>query len=261
MSGSGAGPYARVVAYRDENEALRSRVAELERQLALSEGLVQRLLGKDAGSRKTSTPDSIVGEVVHRVDEASLDVSVDDAGLEAIRRVVETRLGCSVSRDGRELRGTRVRLAGLAGRRDGAFGLATSVHGTWLRLETDLRRLPVLVALGPVVGAATSLPLILWQMSRFHHFQPAMSLWVTMAVAALLMLLATVVARAVAKRLARRARDEHDGVWATLLELTREHARLKARVGAVAEDEPAHERLEADDGEPLENASKAARST
>jgi hypothetical protein len=227
------------VAYRDENEALRSRIAELERQLSLSEGLVQRLLGKDPRSKKTSRPDVIVGEVVHRVDETSLEVWLDDAGLDAIQRAVEVRLGHAIQREGRELRGSRARLAALAEHREGAFGLGTNEQGTWLRLETDLRRLPVLIALGPVLGALTSLPLVLWQMDRFHHFEPGMSLSVTMPVIALLMILGTVVTRGIAKRLARRAGEEHDGTWATLLELTREHARPKARVEIEGEGEEA----------------------
>jgi hypothetical protein len=228
------------VAYRDENEALRSRVRELERELAASEGRVQRLLGKSGAPKRAFTADSIVGEAVHRVDEVTLDAPLDDAGLDAIQRVVEARLGHAVVREGRELRGTRIRLAALADRSDGAFALTTNEHGTWLRLESDLGRLPIVVPLGPVLGVLTSLPLIVWQMHRLHHFQPAVGMGFTMTVLVVSMILATVVVRAFAKRLARRAREAHDGAWATVLELARDHALPRARVEVIAE-EPTHE--------------------
>lgn len=223
------------MAYRDDNEALRARVAELEQRLALSEALVERLLGRDARSSHSSKPDMLVGAVVHRVDTTSFDVALDEEGLEAAANVVRARLGHAVTRTGSSLEGARTRGSWLGERRGGAFGLATDANGTSLRLETDLRRLPIVVAIGPVLGALASLPLVLWQMDRFHHFEEALSPSTSLPIVALLMLLGTLASRLWAGRLARREDELHRGVWAALLEISRAHARLRAvRVEAPA---------------------------
>lgn len=238
------------MAYRDDNEALRARVAELERRLALADTLIARLTGKDASSRVTRRPDSIVGAVVHHVDELRLDVGLAEDGLVAATRVAEERLGLVVTRVGTELRGRRARLGALGERGgQGALSIAPGPDGTTLRLETDLRRLAVVVALGPVMGALASAPMILWQMNQLHHFEPAVSAQVTLPIVVLLMVLGTVVTRGLANRLARREGERHQGVWAALLEIAREQALAQPRVraGAVEEsddggDEQAFER-------------------
>ncbi len=226
------------MAYRDENEALRGRVVELERRLALAEALIARLTGKDASSRVTRRPDSIVGAVVHHVDEVRLDVGLAEDGLAAAGRVAEQRLGLVVTRLGAELRGRRSRLAALGERGgDGALSLASTPEGTTLRLETDLRRLPIVVALGPVMGGLASAPMILWQMGQLHHFEPAVSASVTLPIVVLLMVLGTIIARGVANRLARAEGERHQGVWASLLEIAREQALAQPRVRSAAVEE------------------------
>jgi len=226
------------VAYRDENEVLRGRVAELERRLALADALIARLTGKDASSRVTRRPDSIVGAVVHHVDEVRLDVGLAEDGLAAATRVAEQRLGLVVTRLGAELRGRRSRLA-LLGERggEGALSIGSAREGSTLRLETDLRRLPIVVALGPVMGALCSAPLILWQINELHHFQPTVSAMVTLPIVVLLMVLGTLVARGVANRLARAEGERHQGVWASLLEIAREQALAQPRVRTAAVEE------------------------
>lgn len=226
------------MAYRDENEALRGRVAELERRLALADALIARLTGKDASSRVTRRPDSIVGAVVHHVDEVRLDVGLSEDGLASASRVAEERLGLVVTRAGAGIRGRRARLAALGERGgEGALSIGTDPEGTTLRLETDLRRLPVVVALGPVMGGLASAPMILWQMDQLHHFQPAVSAWVTLPLVVLLMVLGTVIARGVASRLARAEGERHQGVWASLLEIAREQALAQPRVRTAAVEE------------------------
>jgi len=226
------------VAYRDDNEALRGRVAELERRLALADALIARLTGKDVSSRVTRRPDSIVGEVVHHVDELGLEVRLTEDGLAAAARVAEERLGLVVTREPTVLRGRRSRLRALGERGgEGALSIASGSEGTRLRLETDLRRLPIVVALGPVMGALASAPMILWQMSQLHHFEPAVSAQVTLPIVALLMILGTVIARGAANRLARREGERHQGVWASLLEIAREQALAQPRVRTAAVEE------------------------
>ncbi|MBN8615857.1 MAG: hypothetical protein J0L92_35010 [Deltaproteobacteria bacterium] len=245
------------MAYRDDNDALRARVAELERRLALSEALVDRLMGRGASSKATRKPDSLVGEVVHRVDETTMDVTLDEAGLEAAANVVRARLGHDVTQGVASLEGARTRLGALGERRVGVFGLATNEHGTSLRLETDLRRLPLLVALGPVLGAMLSMPLVIWQWSEFHHFREAVSMSTSMSVLVLTMVLGTVATRVMANRIARRENELHQGVWAALLEITRTHARLPAvRVAA-----PTDESRDAPEDEPEHAQESVARAT
>jgi hypothetical protein len=245
------------VAYRDDNDALWARVAELERRLALSEALVDRLMGRGASSKATRKPDSLVGEVVHRVDETTMDVTLDEAGLEAAANVVRARLGHDVTLAGTSLEGVRTRLGAFGERRAGAFGLATNEHGTSLRLETDLRRLPLLVALGPVLGAMLSMPLVLWQWSELHHFREAVSVSTSMSVLVLTMVLGTVATRVIANRIARRENELHRGVWAALLEITRAHAHFPAlRVEA-----PTEEAREATDDERDDADARVARAT
>lgn len=223
------------MAYRDENEALRARVEELERRLAASEELVARLTGKHPGSRATRKPDSLVGEVVRSIDETTLSGELDAEGLAAMQRVLGERLGLSVTPERGGLRGARTRGAWLAeGGGAGAFSLSLAPGGLAMRLDTDLRRLPVLVALGPMIGVLVSSPLVLWQFYRFHHFESAMSMSVSMPLVALLMVLGTALARGLARRAARRAAEAHAGAWATLLEIARERALVVPRVRAAA---------------------------
>lgn len=237
------------MAYRDDNEALRARVAELERKLALSEALVERLMGRGGGTA-TRKPDSLVGEVVHRVDETSLDVTLDAAGLAAAKRLVEARLAHLVKERDGVLEGWRTRWAFLGERGDApAFGLATNEHGTSLRLETDLRRLPVLVTLGPVLGTLLALPLVVWQWNELHHFRETVSMSTSFSVVMLTMVLGTVASRSFARRLAKRANELHQGVWAALLEVTRAHAQLP-RVRVAPADEEGERRASSEHEEP-----------
>jgi hypothetical protein len=224
------------MAYRDDNEALRARVAELERKLALSEALVERLMGRGGGTA-TRKPDSLVGEVVHRVDETSLDVTLDAAGLASAKRLVEARLAHLVKERDGVLEGWRTQWAFLAEREAPAFGLATNEHGTSLRLETDLRRLPVLVTLGPVLGTLLAMPLVAWQWNELHHFRETVSMATSFSVVMLTMVLGTVASRSFARRLAKRANELHQGVWAALLEVTRAHAQLPRVRVTPADDE------------------------
>jgi hypothetical protein len=109
------------------------------------------------------------------------------------------------------------------------FSLSREGDETRLRLETDAQRLPVLVALGPLLGGLSSLPYALWQMNLLHHFEPGESLTGTLT-------------RAWAKRRARSLGRAHDGAWAAVTELSRERQAPRVRVAvrdaqdAVAED-------------------------
>ncbi len=241
----GTSGYSLEVAYRDDTDALRARVMELEQRLALSEALVEKLLGRGPGTI-TRKPDSLVGEVVHAIDEASFEVSLDPPTLEAIARVARERLGLVVVDRGGSLEGTRTERAWLAeSPPEGAFGVATNEHGTSLRLESDVRRLPVIVTLGPVLGAMLSMPLVLWQWNALHHFRETISIGTSLGVVVLTMLLGAFASRALAGRAAKRAMERHRGVWAALLEIVRREGKLpRVRVASPDERERAHEERE-----------------
>ncbi|MFO0710829.1 MAG: hypothetical protein U0353_13370 [Sandaracinus sp.] len=225
------------MAYRDDTDALRARVAELEQKLSLSEALVEKLLGRGPGTT-TRKPDSLVGEVVHAVDEATFDVSLDAEALEALARVARERLGLAIARESASVRGTRTTNAWLGeSPADSAFGVASNEHGASLRLETDLRRLPVIVALGPVLGIMLAVPLVLYQGNELQHFRETVSLGVSASVVLLSMLFGTLASRVLASRLARRARELHQGVWAAMLEIVRREGKLaRVRVEAPLEE-------------------------
>lgn len=231
-----------VTAYRDENEALRAKLTHLEDELAAERAHVARLKGLvEAGPPKKV--DALVGEAVHHLDETELEGVLPQEALEAMARVVRSRGELEVSvHEGRAGSGAAVtgRARGLSAL-DGpkSFTLERGAHATKLRLETDLRNLPVAVALGPVLGGLCSLPYVLYQMDLLHHFEPGESLGSTMSVAAAFTVCGTIAARWLAQRRARRLRERHQGLWATVLELTREHIQtpVRARVAEPNEDE------------------------
>jgi hypothetical protein len=232
-----------VTAYRDENEALRAKLTHLEDELAAERAHVARLKGLvEAGPPKKV--DALVGEAVHHVDETELEGVLPQEALEAMARVVRSRGELEVSVQGELGAGSGAAVTGRARGLSGldgpkSFSLERGAGSTKLRLETDLRNLPVAVALGPVLGGLSSLPYVLYQMDLLHHFEPGESLGSTMSVAAAFTVCGTIAARWLAQRRARRLRERHQGLWATVLELAREHieAPVRARVAEPNEDE------------------------
>ena len=223
--------------YRDDNAALQAKVAELEGELAASKSHVDRLKGLTRAPKKN---DSLVGAPVHHLDTLTLPGVVSDAGCAAIARVLESRLGLSTSIGQGSVTGAARGWLAADGRK--TFSLSREGDETRLRLETDAQRLPVLVALGPLLGGLSSLPYALWQMNLLHHFEPGESLTVTLAIAAGSTVFVGWLTRAWAKRRARALGRAHDGAWAAVTELSRERQAPQVRVAvrdaqaAVAED-------------------------
>jgi hypothetical protein len=230
--------------YRDDNAALQAKVAELEGELAATRAHVDRLKG-GGSDEKRRKKDSLVGAPVRHVDGLELDGVVSDAGCEAIARVIEARLGLRTSTAAGTVKGQAVGWTAAEGKK--AFTLERAGDTTTLRLETDAQALPIVVALGPVLGGLSSLPFALWQMNLLHHFEPGEDLWTTVGIAAISTVLGGWLTRGWAKRRALALEQAHDGAWATVTEIATERRDLKVRVATADDSEERAEPAAIDD--------------
>lgn len=230
-----------VTAYRNESDALRAQVQELEQELAAERANVARLKGAH-DRRDGQRADSLVGAVLQQSDAHALPGPLSPETIATVAHLVRRRMGLEVTNDGRSIEGHATGLDAADGPK--TFALSVTPAGTELRLETDVRRLPLAVALGPIVGAIPTLPWVLWQIDRFHHFESGPSVGVILGVVAAAMAIGTVAARMLAKRRAQQVREAHDGVWATALELCRDaHPAARVRVAEEREGEGEPERV------------------
>lgn len=220
-----------MTAYRDDAEALRARVAQLEDELASARAKVARLEGRVP--RSTARRDPLFGAPLHQLDEASVDGPLDRAALEALARVLRARTGHPVSVDAA---GLKARARGLAAL-DGPKSATADASGR-LRLETDVSRLPVVLALGPALGLLASMPLVLWQFFSFHDFEEGLGLGLTLALSGAMAVLTALGTWLVARGRAQAMQQAHDGLWATLLEVAQQHHASRVRVEASAEATP-----------------------
>ncbi len=240
--------------YRDDAAALQAKVEELEGELADARAHIQRLLG--AAPERKAPNDSLVGAPLRHVDAVTIEGAVSDVGRAQMERVLRARLALTTTTDGG---GLRARADGwLAAEGDKSFTLESAGDRSTLRLETSASALPVVVALGPVIGALSSLPFALWQMNLLHHFEPGEGIGVTLGVASACAVLGALITRTVAKRRALALERAHHGAWAALTEIATERRGVRVQIAdppseAGAEDE------RAEPGELRDEASRTAR--
>lgn len=217
-----------MTAYRDDAEALRARMAQLEDELAAARATIARLEGRvprAGGARR----DPLLGAVLRQRDEASLEGPLDAAALEALGRVLRARTGHAVSVGAQGLKAEARGLAAL----DGPKSVTVERSGQ-LKLETDASRLPIALALGPALGLFGAMPLVLWQFFLFHDFEEGLGLGPTLAIAAAMAALTSLGVWLLARWRAQAMQQAHEGLWATLLEVAQQHRAPRVRVEASA---------------------------
>jgi hypothetical protein len=239
--------------YRNEGEALRARVEQLEESLADAEARIAKLSGE-------TTSDEVAREISEsRILRApakvtltrTLPYEIDVEGYEAIAALVRERLKVEVSQVGRSLTTPR-----------DVFSLRTEGGRTTLRLHGDWSQLGgAVVSVGGLTSFLGGLPIVgVLHDVGMHH--PAVSMlhaaWIVPA-------LVTSAIWGTQRRLARTAREKlalHQGTFEAVLALAEKHAiRKPAPRARVAVDdrtgEPQEDAAAENDAKPVSRAQPA----
>lgn len=218
------------MSYRDESEALRARVGQLEDELARKEDTIARLRGEKAGLEAATRESAMLGGPSGVTMERELPFEIDDAGYEAIAQVVRSRLGVEVSQVGRTLSTPR-----------DVFSLRREAGATVVRVRGDwegLKGRPI--AIGAISAMFTAFPLLGVGLdvatSTGNPWPVAL-----VALAPILGGAAGWLGRRHAKRSAEKLLETHRGVMETVLAIAEEHAIAKAPAQVRVEDEKEEE--------------------
>lgn len=245
--------------YRDESDALRARVDQLESQLAQASDKIAQLEGSapDSEASTVLTESRLLGTPSAVVLEHTLPFEIDDDGYEAIASVVRTRLKLQVSQVGHALTTLNDRFS--LRRENGTTSVV--LRGDWGPLKSSIFALPILAGfLGglPAVGVLADLS---------THGTPT-------ALLHLLWLLPSILGGSayLGRRRIKRTAEEHlrthRGVFEAVLALAEKHAvrapaaRVRVSAGASAaagSDDTSSDTAQSTEREDDANAQSASK--
>lgn len=223
--------------YREDEDALRSKVSELEGELASAKAEIGRLRGETTPAAATPVAESrILGTPKHHAREATLPFTLTDDGYAAVARILRSRLGLSSAQVGGDLTAP-------------GFTLLREAGSTRIRITTDFSaRAAGVVATAGLSLVLPGLPIlgVLADVATHGgpHWLPFHALWILPSVALGVGALVrsrtrTVIGADIAKI---------DGAFEAILDAAKEHAKaapaVRARVaepGADEADAPADE--------------------
>jgi hypothetical protein len=234
------------VSYRDESDALRSRVQHLEGELASAEEKIARLRGEAAPtSPGTKIVESrLIGGPARYEREELLDYEIGEEGYEKIAEVLRTRLQLpNVSQVGRSLVAPNV------------FSLTREDGGTRVRMTVSwegLKGSPI--SFGVLASLLGGLPVVGVLADVATHqgpwYLPLFAIGIVPAVAAA----GAVLGRKLSRKRSTEGLAGAQGAFETILEIAEAH-----RIGPRARVELDEEEELEDDEAPIATARKAAR--
>lgn len=231
--------------YRDESDALRARVDQLEEQLGQASGKIARLEGSAPHSEASTalSESRLLGAPSAVVLEHTLPFEIDDDGYEAIASVVRTRLKLQVSQVGHALTTLNDRFS--LRRENGTTHVV--LRGDWAPLKYSIFALPILA------GFLGGLPAAGVLADFANHGAPTALLHLLWVLPTLLGSSAYLGRRRI-KRTAEEHLRTHRGVFEAVLALAEKHAvrapaaRVRVSDGAskaAGRDAPSSEMAEA----------------
>jgi hypothetical protein len=223
----------RRMGYRDEQEGLRARVADLQEDLARAQQTIERLTGEGAprGEGQVVEQSRLLGTPRRVILERELAFEVGDDGFEAIAALLRPRLG-AVQQVGRTLHAT-------------GFSLQIVDGATRIRMTSDHRALPLAAVSCSVLAggfAALALFAILHDLVS-RSLAQANVLWMV----PLCVLLVFPLARAASRRQALALEKQLCATFEAAVEVARRHAKQRVLLpGALGVEEPLAAESEAD---------------
>jgi hypothetical protein len=152
------------MAYRDDNEAMKQRIVQLEGELAAAQDAIGRLKGYVDERASDDMADVLTKEQIHVVRE--LDVELDDAALEAIADMLRQRLaGSTVSMVGSKLHCKWQTSTLEVVRHQGRTEIRIAAHDPRHKLLLGLGGMGFAVLAGPLLSAplvALGVPPLAW---------------------------------------------------------------------------------------------------
>jgi hypothetical protein len=222
------------VTYRNEGEALRARVDQLEDELAAAQDRIAKLSGEkttETVARELRTS-ALLGASSGATLSKTLPYELDTEGYEAIAALVRERLKVEVSQVGHALTTPR-----------DVFSLKREDGQTTIRLHGDGSGLAgSVVAAGAMTALFAGLPIVgVLHDVGMHAHDPVSSMLHAVWIVPTLVTGATWLARKRMQRTADRTLATHQGAFEAVLALAEKHAirrdAPRARV-AVEEEEP-----------------------